>query len=390
MFHFLNPRAAACSAQTCSRPAWGRAVRTGLLGAALAFATASPRLAAQEPGFQSVLGNLDFSATVSTVPSNGDVNPYGVSFVPEGFEGTGMLREGDLLVSNYNNSQNLQGTGTTIVLIRNGQQSLFYQGQAGIGLSTGLQVLKAGVVLAANLPTSDGTSATAGAGSLIALDASGKVIWTYASSQFVDGPWDLTVHDMGSTAQIFVANVLNGTISRIDISLTSEHINVTDAYVIATGFNHRGDPAALEVGPTGLAYDAFRDTLYVAASYENSIVGIANAGKMTEAGPMGFAAYQDQTHLHGPLGLVLAPNGDLIVANSDVINGDPNQPSELVEFTPGGKFVAEVSVDPNQGGSFGLNLAMFGGKLYFAAVDDNASNITIWTVDGFARKHGGY
>ena len=51
---------------------------------------------------------------VSTVPSNGDVNPYGVAFVPHGFPG-GVLTPGDILVSNFNNAQNLQGTGTTIV-----------------------------------------------------------------------------------------------------------------------------------------------------------------------------------------------------------------------------------------------------------------------------------
>ncbi len=384
-FHSSNSAAGPARVSPVRRIA--RRAATAVLFTAAVAAASSLGLHAQAPGYRSILGNLDFSASVSTVPSNGDVNPYGVSFVPEGFEGTGMLREGDLLVSNYNNSQNLQGTGTTIVLIRNGQQSLFYQGQSGIGLSTGLQVLRAGLVIVGNFPTSDGTSATASAGSLIALDASGKVVWTYSSSQIVNGPWDLTVNDMGSSAQIFVSNVVNGSISRIDVSLTSEHVTLNDALVIATGFNHRGDAAALEVGPTGLAYDAFRDTLYVAASLENSIVGIANAGKTSEPGPMGYIVYQDQTHLHGPLGLVLAPNGDLIVANSDVINGDPNQPSELVEFTPGGKFVTQVSVDPNQGGSFGLNLGVFGGRLHFAAVDDNASNVTIWTIDGFGRRH---
>ena len=52
--------------------------------------------------------------TVSTVPPNGDVNPYGVAFVPLGFPTGGALAPGDVLVSNFNNNQNLQGTGTTI------------------------------------------------------------------------------------------------------------------------------------------------------------------------------------------------------------------------------------------------------------------------------------
>src|ERR1700721_2546210 len=50
---------------------------------------------------------------VSTVPANGDQNPYGVAFVPQNFQtGPGPLKHGDILVSNFNNSQNLQGTGT--------------------------------------------------------------------------------------------------------------------------------------------------------------------------------------------------------------------------------------------------------------------------------------
>src|SRR5450755_1044647 len=54
----------------------------------------------------------------STVPPNGDVNPYGVAFVPEGFPSGGALAAGDVLVSNFNNSDNLQGAGTTIIQLR--------------------------------------------------------------------------------------------------------------------------------------------------------------------------------------------------------------------------------------------------------------------------------
>ena len=53
----------------------------------------------------------------STVPPNGDVNPYGVAIVPNTI---GNLQAGNILVSNFNNSANLQGTGTTIVQITPG------------------------------------------------------------------------------------------------------------------------------------------------------------------------------------------------------------------------------------------------------------------------------
>ena len=53
----------------------------------------------------------------STVPANGDVNPYGVAVVPHS---RGRLHRGDVLVSNFNNKANLQGTGTTIVQVSPG------------------------------------------------------------------------------------------------------------------------------------------------------------------------------------------------------------------------------------------------------------------------------
>src|SRR5579863_9300705 len=58
---------------------------------------------------------LPKSLTSSTVPPNGDLNPYGVAFVPAAFPSGGEIQAGDVLVSNFNNTQNLQGTGTTIV-----------------------------------------------------------------------------------------------------------------------------------------------------------------------------------------------------------------------------------------------------------------------------------
>ena len=70
----------------------------------------------------SMLGDLPTSSEriVSTVPSNNDVNPYGVAFVPQGFREGGPFDPGDILVSDFNNNMNQQGTGTTIVRITPG------------------------------------------------------------------------------------------------------------------------------------------------------------------------------------------------------------------------------------------------------------------------------
>lgn len=57
----------------------------------------------------SFIGPLNIVKTVaSTIPGNGDINPYGVARVPAS---TGKLIEGHILISNFNNTSNLQGTG---------------------------------------------------------------------------------------------------------------------------------------------------------------------------------------------------------------------------------------------------------------------------------------
>jgi hypothetical protein len=50
-------------------------------------------------------------------------------------------------------------------------------------------------------------------------------------------------------------------------------------------------------------------------------------------------------------------------------------------FTTSGQFVKELSVDPNQGDSFGIGQQQHGATAQFAAVDDNADSLIIWTLD---------
>jgi hypothetical protein len=322
--------------------------------------------------------------SVSTVPSNGDVNPYGVAFVPDHFQaGSGPLHPGDILVSNFNNKQNLQGTGTTIVRIpSSGAPTTFFQGTAPLGLSTGLGVLQAGLVVVANLPTLDGTAATARPGSLLVINNSGKLIQNFTSPE-IQGPWDAAVVDGGNVAAVFVANALNGTVSRLDFTVSSSGLNLFSAKTIASGYMHQPDPAALFDAPTGLVYDLGRDTLFVASSDDNEVFAVRNALERNDGDGPGTVIYHDNTHLHGALAMAAAPNDHLLVTNNDVINSDPNQPSEIVEFTKEGQFVKEIPVDPNQGGSFGLAVNSGHATTILGAVDDNTATITIWTLNNF-------
>jgi hypothetical protein len=325
--------------------------------------------------------------SASTVPSNGDLNPYGVAFVPNGFPSAGPLHAGDILVSNFNNHNNSQGTGTTIVDISpTGQQQLFFRGSSApgaLGLTTALGVLKAGFVLVGSVPTLDGSSSTIQApGSLLILNSQGHVVMTLRSSALLDGPWDLTINDQGNQAQVFISNVLSGTVTRLDLMIPQNgHPVVASETQIASGYLIRTDPAALVIGPTGLAYDAENDILYVASTGDNAIFAIASAQARTTDAGKGTLVYRDHRHLHGPLALTLTPNGDLITSNGDAVNPDARQPSELVEFTPQGRFVAQLSVDSSPGSAFGLAVESSQDQIHFAAVDDNLNTLDIWTIN---------
>jgi uncharacterized protein (TIGR03118 family) len=332
------------------------------------------------PNGAPVVPNLGSVARISTptTPANGDNNPYGVAEVPQGFEGHGVLKPGDVLVSNFNDSTGVQGTGSTIVRIApDGTQSVFFQGPDGLGLTTALGVLKGGYVVVGSLPNVNGTVMQ---GSLIILDANGHMVGQpLTDSKLLDGPWDLTINDHDESAQIFVSNVLSGTVTRIDMDVPDhgKPLKVESMTQIASGYAHRADSQALELGPTGLAYDQKSDTLYVASTLDNEIFAVKNASDARRDGGTGRVAVKDDTHLHGPLGLVLAPNGDLIVANGDAFNMDPKNLNEIAEFTPKGQFVGQFQLDTGAGGAaFGIALYTGpDGKLHFAAVDDNTATL---------------
>jgi len=318
---------------------------------------------------------------VSTVPPNGDVNPYGVAFVPGNFQsGSGPLRRSDILVSNYNNVLNLQGTGTTIVRCPvSGTPSVFFQGTAPLGLSTALGTLQAGFVVVGNSPTADGTSATATAGSLLVINNQGTLVQTFSNS-YIQGPWDMALVDYGDAAVAYITNALNGTVSRLNFTVSSNGLTLQSWATIASGYVYRGDPVTLFVAPTGLVYDPQHDVLYIASTGDNAVFAISNASTRESSAGTGTLVYQDEVHLHGALALALAPNGHLLVTNNDGINPNPNFPSEIVEFTKEGSFVKQISVDPNGGGAFGLAVWANSSQHYFAAVDDNTSSLIIWTL----------
>jgi predicted lipoprotein with Yx(FWY)xxD motif len=339
--------------------------------------------------FSSFFGSLptvDLSGH-STVPGNGDVNPYGVAVVPRSI---GHLVKSDILVSNFNNKANLQGTGTTIVqLSPSGARHLFAsitpasvagRCPGGVGLTTALVVLRSGWVIVGSLPTKDGTPATARAGCLIVLNANGHVVETFHGGP-INGPWDMTALDGGSVARLFVTNVLNGTVKAkgavvrggtvVRLVLRTTGVSVpmlVSETVIGSRFGERTDPAALVVGPTGLALGA-NGMLYVADTLSSRITAISSAASRTSSAGIGSIVSHGAA-LNAPLGLMLAPNGDILTVNG----GDGN----IVETTRAGVQLATKTLDGTGGGGgllFGLAIRPGGTGVWF--VDDGTNTLAL-------------
>jgi hypothetical protein len=122
------------------------------------------------------------------------------------------------------------------------------------------------------------------------------------------------------------------------------------------------------------------DTLYVAATANNQVFAIKHASKTHSDHGTGALVYQDQAHLRGPIGLALAPNGHLLTTNDDAVNVDPNQRSELIEFTPDGQFVGERSLDPALGAAVQIVVQSTRKTATIASLDDDLSRLDIWTI----------
>src|ERR1700681_4408241 len=266
------------------------ALRRSMLAASLGFLTAIGSQADAAEAF------IHQGINSFTPPSSGDVNPYGVAFVPVGFPAGGKIAAGDVLVSNFNNIKNVQGTGTTIVQLTPrgplapsgspgspGSAVTFFTSSLP-GLSTALGVLKAGFVLVGNVPT-DGSKI--GQGALQVIDRHGHGMEPWTDAKFLDGPWDLAIDDDGQSAHVFVSNVLNGTVFRLDVAVESGALELLKTTKIAGGYTHVPDVAALVLGPTGLAFDEEYGTLYVASTADNAIFAITAASHRTSPVHMG-------------------------------------------------------------------------------------------------------
>ena len=355
----------------------------------LALAAATPVAQAQTADAGVYLATVHKHHLVtSTVPANGDQNPYAMVVAPVT---AGAVQKDDLLVDNFNNRGNLQGTGSTIIDYRpsTGQTSTFAAiphnlpgCPGGVGLSTAMVMLKSGWVIVGSAPSTDGTTKTLGAGCLIVLDSTGKVAGTIAGPEIAD-PWgNMAWIDNGGSATLFVSNAGFGigapgqpvqnsaTVLRIEMSIPAgKPPQVTGKTVIGSGFGAQADAGVFLIGPTGLTLGK-DGTLYVSDAIGNRIVGIPDAVARTDSAGTGTPVSKDGL-LNRPLAMDMAPNGHLLVVNGlngQVVEIDPATGKQL-----GAQWIDadEAQTPPGSGDLFGVVVNPTGKGFYYVEDDVN-------------------
>jgi hypothetical protein len=368
------------------------------LAAALAATTSTAAVADTGVSPKSQLETIrHHKVLTSTIPENGDVNPYAVVVTPVS---AGAIAKGDVLVDNFNNSANLQGTGTTIIRYRpsTGETKLFAQVPqtlkdcpGGVGLTTAMTMLKSGWVIVGSLPSTDGTTRTRGDGCLLVFDANGHHVATWSGPK-INGPWgNMATIDRGDTATLFIsmagfgiqgpealdpathtpAILHQATVLRLELTIANGKVPVVkNQTVIGDGFAHRADKDAFLFGPTGLAL-APDDTLYITNGLDNEILAIAAASTRTTSAQTGRIVTKGGM-LAGPLAMVMTPAGHLVVCNGR--NG------QAIEIDPvSGKQLYAHWLDQNQaqsppgnGDLFGIALTPDGKGFYYVEDEVNA------------------
>jgi hypothetical protein len=366
-----------------------------MLFGALLWLIASNSAAAAEP-----LGMLEtlhrHQTLTSTVTDNGDLNPYAVVIAPVS---AGKILKDDVLVDNFNDVRNLQGTGTTIVDYRPSTKETILlaklpkkipQCPGGVGLSTAMTMLKTGWIIVGSTPSTDGTTATKGDGCLIVLNPNGEMVEAWSGPNIND-PWgDMAVVDNGTTATLFVSmagfelpapNVLDpktgypvilhkATVLRLELQIPSgQPPKLVGQTVVADGFSARADLDNFLLGPTGLALGS-DGTLYVTDGLDNLIVGIPEALTRTDSARTGRVVTQGGL-LSWPLAMVYTPTGHLLACDG--------KDGRVVEVDPGaGRQIYAQWIDPDQaqsppgnGDLFGIALVPDGEGFYYVQDDTN-------------------
>lgn len=294
----------------------------------------------------------------STVdPTNDDKGPLAVSIVGPHNLG-GLLREGQLVVCNFENSAGTAGNGTTIEVLNpkhGSSPERFYQ-------SRSIQGCDSDAINSQNAVYAGGLTS----GKLVKVSRTGKAEKIY-SGQPITAPFADTV---GLPEQPFSPEyTFVGTTSGGIVSISEGFYGNGLATQVAEGFGVNKDSGWSALAPSGLQYNRGLDTLYIVDGVTNTVVAFSHASELLEENEIvvkpggktfvcehrkvtcGSLVYGGKP-LDAPAASTLLPNGNLIVANTQ---GTANT---LVELTPRGQILDTKVVDSSKTqGVYGLAAA---------------------------------
>ena len=338
-------------------------------------------------GSQSVLNTLATEETIgSTSPDTPhDVNPYGLDIAKVT---AGKIAAGDLIVCDFNNPGNVQGTGTEIVTLHpqvGATPQLLVKDHTLMGCNA-LAAAPTGSIWAAAFKANDNPI----------VKSDGTIL-----TAFTNGPWN---HPFGETfapplnqnsvPEFYVSNAGDGSIVRVSVIASQNILQpctlatcTFEFTVIARNFpvNH-GKPGSI-LAPSGLNYQPNGDRLYIVDGTNNALYAIDNVSNvgtdgievngLTFSGPDAASAHVifSGAPLNGPISSALLFNGNIVLGNTL----DPDGKNLMVEISPTGSLLAVKNVDTGAAGAlFGMVVTGTSAattKLYFN--DDNDNTVKV-------------
>jgi len=292
--------------------------------------------------------DVEIGSTVD--PKNGDMGPRAISLVRSTF---GLLKEGDLVVCNFDDAAGTAGKGTTIEVLDPDPgskpvtftQSTKVEGCDGDAVTAENRVYGAGLV----------------SGLVSQFSQTGEFEKSYGSP--IQVPFDDADAFCGlvyAPEDIYVGDSKTGSIIKLAYVPASGSGKAIPIQVIA-GFGINKGSGWSVLGPSGIQYNSTRigercnDTLYIVDGVDNTVVAVSNASKLLEkdeivvqpGGKTFKCAHPKYTcatlvysgsPLDAPVASALLPNGNLIVANTQGGN-------KLVELTPAGQILDTKTID---------------------------------------------
>jgi hypothetical protein len=347
----------------------------GMVPSQAAGATSQSLGLAQPDKYYSILKQLKREVVIgSTIdPKLHQLNPYGLTVAPIT---AGAFTKGDLVVCNFNDKANVQGTGYTIVALHPAPGSkprLVSDDKTLVGCNA-LALGSDDTIWAAAWTANDNP----------VISSSGKLLINIKGPPF-DHPFgQVFAQPVSGSPGFYETNARGaGTVVRINLGSTFTFDVIGKGFAI-----NRGMPGSI-LAPSGLAYDASIDTLYIVDGTNNTVVAfdkvstIPNGGIIVEKDGMHFRG-PSASHarvlfagspLNGPISSALLPNGNLAVGNT--LN--PSGQNIIVEIARNGRVLATRNVDKGAAGAiFGMvatGRSASDAKLYFN--DDNTNQLRV-------------